>query len=54
MMQAVENLFGINAAPSKPIEWLRDNGSRYTKLCKVLGLKPITTPLTSPQSNDMA
>ena len=59
MMQAVENRFGTNTAPSKPIEWLTDNGSCYTaaesrSFAKLLGLKPITTPVTSPQSNGMA
>ena len=59
MMQAVENRFGANAAPPKPIEWLTDNGSCYTaaetrSFAKLLGLKPITTPVTSPQSNGMA
>jgi putative transposase len=59
MMQAVENGFGANAAPQKPIEWLTDNGSCYTaaetrSFAKLLGLKPITTPVTSPQSNGMA
>ena len=59
MMQAVENRFGANAAPQKPIEWLTDNGSCYTaaetrSFAKLLGLKPITTPVTSPQSNGMA
>ena len=59
MMQAVENRFGANAATQKPIEWLTDNGSFYTaaetrSFAKLLGLKPITTPVTSPQSNGMA
>ncbi len=59
MMQAVENRFGANAAPTQPIEWLTDNGSCYTaaetrSFAKLLGLKPITTPVTSPQSNGMA
>jgi putative transposase len=59
MMQAVENRFGANAAPPKPIEWLTDNGSCYAEaetrsFAKLLGLKPITTPVTSPQSNGMA
>ena len=36
-----------------------DNGSCYTaaetrSFAKLLGLKPITTPVTSPQSNGMA
>ena len=59
MMQAVEKRFGTKAAPTKPIEWLTDNGSCYTaaqtrSFAKLLGLKPITTPVTSPQSNGMA
>ena len=58
-MQAVENRFGTNAAPTKPIECLTDNGSCYTpaerrSFAELLGLKPITTPLTSLQSNGMA
>jgi putative transposase len=59
MMQAIENRFGTNATTSKPIEWLTDNGNCYTaaetrSLEKLLGLKPITTPVPSPQSKDMA
>jgi putative transposase len=59
MMQAVENRFGPNCKPPKPIEWLTDNGSCYTaaetrSFAKQLGLKPVTTPVTSPQSNGMA
>ena len=59
MMQAVENRFGPNGKPPKPIEWLTDNGSCYTaaetrSFAKQLGLKPVTTPVTSPQSNGMA
>jgi putative transposase len=59
MMQAVENRFGANAQPPKTIEWLTDNGSCYTatetkRFAKQLGLKPVTTPITSPQSNGMA
>jgi putative transposase len=59
MMQAVENRFGPNCKPPKPIEWLTDNGSCYTaaetrRFAKQLGLKPVTTPVTSPQSNGMA
>jgi putative transposase len=43
---------------SQPIECLTDNGSCYTvaetrSFAKLLGLKPITTPVTSPQSNGM-
>ena len=43
----------------KTIEWLTDNGSCYTatetrSFAKELGLKPVTTPVTSPQRNGMA
>ena len=59
MMQAVESRFGPNGKPPRPIEWLTDNGSCYTaaqtrSFAKQLGLKPVTTPVTSPQSNGMA
>ena len=59
MMQAVENRFGPNGKPTNPIEWLTDNGSCYTaaetrRFAKQLELKPVTTPVTSPQSNGMA
>ena len=59
MMQAVEKRFGSTGKPSKTIVWLTDNGSCYTAVenrnfAKELGLKPVTTPVTSPQSNDMA
>ncbi len=58
-MQAVENRFGTSATPEKQIEWLTDNRNSYTaaetrSFAKLLGLKPITTPVTSPQSNGMA
>jgi putative transposase len=58
MMQAVEYRFG-DAGPPSEIEWLSDNGSCYTaaetrSFAKLLGLKPVTTPVTSPQSNGMA
>ena len=59
MMQAVERRFGTSETPTKPIEWLIDNGSCYTaaetkSFANLLGLKPVTTPVTSPQSNGMA
>ena len=59
MTQAVENRFGPNGKPPKPIEWLTVNGICYTaaktrNFAKQLGLKPVTTPVTSPQSNGMA
>lgn len=59
MMQAVENRFGANAQSHKTIEWLTDNCSCYTaaetkRFAKQLGLKPVTSPINSPQSNGMA
>ena len=41
------------------IEWLTENGSYYKatetrSFAKQLGLKPVTTTVTSPQSNGMA
>jgi putative transposase len=59
MMQAVEKRFGSNGKPPQTIEWLTDNGSCYTaaetrSFARQLGLKPVTTPVTSPQSNGMA
>ena len=59
MMQAVEYRFGAGKTSARPIEWLSDNGSCYTaadtrNFAKALGLKPLTTPVQSPQSNGMA
>jgi putative transposase len=59
MMQAVEKRFGANGKPPQAIEWLTDNASCYTaaetrSFARQLGLKPVTTPVTSPQSNGMA
>ena len=59
MMQAVEKRFGANCTADHTIEWLTDNGSCYTakdtkSFAKMLGLKPVTTPVSSPQSNGMA
>ena len=59
MMHAVENRFGPDGKPPKPIEWLTDNGSCYTaaeirSFAKQLRLKPVTTHVTSAQSNGMA
>jgi putative transposase len=59
MLAAVENRFGdVLKAPSE-IEWLTDNGSGYTAektraFASDIGLKPLTTPVCSPQSNGMA
>lgn len=59
MMQAVEYRFGVGGAPEHTIEWLTDNGSCYTAretrlFARSLNLKPVTTPVVSPQSNGMA
>jgi putative transposase len=59
MIQAVEKRFGSNGKPTKTIEWLTDNGSCYTAAAtrssaKQFGLKPVTTPVTSPKSNGKA
>ena len=59
MLAAVENRFGnVLKAPAE-IEWLTDNGSGYTadrtrSFASSIGLKPLTTPVCSPQSNAMA
>ncbi|MCC8397344.1 IS3 family transposase [Paraburkholderia sp. MMS20-SJTR3] len=59
MLAAVENRFGnVLKAPAE-IEWLTDNGSGYTadktrSFASSIGLKPLTTPVCSPQSNGMA
>lgn len=57
MMQATEYRFG-DAGPPSEIEWLSDNGNCYTAaearyFAKLLGLKPVTMPVSSPQSNGM-
>jgi len=59
MMQAVEYRFGVDTTPKQEIEWLTDNGSCYTAretkmFARQLGLKPVTTAISSPQSNGMA
>ncbi|WP_413142266.1 IS3 family transposase [Burkholderia cepacia] len=59
MLAAVENRFGnVLKAPTE-IEWLTDNVSGYTAektrvFASGIGLKPLTTPVCSPQSNGMA
>jgi putative transposase len=58
MLAAVEQRFGT-AQASSTIEWLSDNGSAYIdhrtrSFARELGLKPLTTPVRSPQSNGMA
>jgi putative transposase len=59
MLAAVENRFGATLRPPSTIEWLTDNGSGYiadkTRMFAAeIGLKPLTTPVCSPQSNGMA
>ena len=59
MLAAVEQRFGnVPKAPAQ-IEWLTDNGSGYIagktrEFAAEIGLKPLTTPVCSPQSNGMA
>jgi putative transposase len=59
MLAAVENRFGDALKAPSEIEWLTDNGSGYTaektrRFASDIGLKPLTTPVCSPQSNGMA
>jgi len=59
MLAAVENRFGNALHTPSEIEWLSDNGSGYTtddtrRFAMGIGLKPLTTPVRSPQSNGMA
>jgi len=59
MLAAVENRFGNDLHTPSEIEWLSDNGSGYTaddtrRFAVAIGLKPLTTPVCSPQSNGMA
>ena len=58
MLAAVERRFG-DALPDKSIQWLSDNGSAYTaaltrSFAREVGLEPVNTPVSSPQSNGMA
>jgi putative transposase len=61
LIEAVEQRFGaIEAIPDTHVlEFLSDNGGAYIatdtrSLARELGLKPINTPVCSPQSNGMA
>ena len=61
LVEAVERRFGsVEAMPQEcELEFLTDNGSAYIAhetrgVAKSLGLKPINTPVCSPQSNGMA
>ncbi len=53
IMQAAEKRFGSNGKPSKPIEWLTDNGSCYTVAETRSFTKEVGTTVTSPQINVM-
>lgn len=61
LIEAVEKRFGsVEAVPADHrLEFLSDNGSAYIAadtraVARSLGLKPINTPVCSPQSNGMA
>lgn len=59
MLAAVEQRFGNVPKAPEQIEWLTDNGSGYIagktrEFATDIGLKPLTTPVCSPQSNGMA
>lgn len=61
LIEAVERRFGsVEAVPQgQELEFLSDNGGAYIAaetraLARALGLKPINTPVCSPQSNGMA
>ena len=59
MMKAVEARFGPGQTAAQPAEWLSDNGSCYSaantrQFARMLRLKPVTTPVASPQSDGMA
>lgn len=61
LIEAVEKRFGaVDAIPEgHQLEFLTDNGGAYIAtetraIARSLGLKPVTTPVCSPQSNGMA
>ena len=61
LIEAVEKRFGtVEAIPAGHVlEFLSDNGGAYIahdtrRIAKSLGLRPINTPVCSPQSNGMA
>ena len=61
LIEAVEKRFGAVEAvpPAQALEFLTDNGGAYIaehtrRIAKSLGLRPIHTPVCSPQSNGMA
>jgi transposase InsO family protein len=61
LIEAVEKRFGaVEALPEgRTLEFLTDNGGAYIaddtrRVARELGLKPVNTPVCSPQSNGMA
>jgi putative transposase len=59
MVASVESRFGSVNRLAQTVEWLSDNGSGYIAketqaFAREIGLEPLTTPVTSPQSNGMA
>jgi transposase InsO family protein len=61
LIEAVEKRFGaVEAVPEgHMLEFLSDNGGAYVahdtrRIARSLGLKPINTPVCSPQSNGIA
>jgi transposase InsO family protein len=61
LIEAVEKRFGaVEAVPAgHTLEFLSDNGGAYIahdtrRIARSLGLRPINTPVCSPQSNGMA
>ncbi|KQW52426.1 hypothetical protein ASC81_06850 [Pelomonas sp. Root405] len=61
LIEAVEKRFGaVEALPQgRQLEFLTDNGGAYIAgdtraIARSLGLKPVNTPVCSPQSNGMA
>ena len=61
LIEAVERRFGAVEAvpPEHVLEFLTDNGGAYIagdtrRIARSLGLRPINTPVCSPQSNGMA
>jgi putative transposase len=61
LIEAVEKRFGnVEGVPAThALEFLSDNGGAYIaietrKIARQLGLKPVNTPVCSPQSNGMA
>jgi putative transposase len=61
LIEAVEKRFGtVDALPEgRTLEFLTDNGGAYIaddtrRVARALGLKPVNTPVCSPQSNGMA